>query len=270
MDAKNKELLPEKFYERLTLVTPRGEHPEKETLTKREAVQSPANEALKFNINQMWWWVLALVGAIGIVIVLWLNGTFQPASGPVSLNSPMVHPLIFASSTPTRAVTATPASSALTTTADQSASIILVPAGNFIMGSDNGNADEQPVHTVYLNAFYIDKYEVTNSLYKTCVDANACAFPKFFNSNLRTTYYSDARYDQYPVIGVTWDMAKAYCAWRGARLLTEAEWEKARAARMEERMRGARALTRAAPTITITMIPTTLAIPAKWTRIQPE
>ncbi|MFZ1041762.1 MAG: SUMF1/EgtB/PvdO family nonheme iron enzyme [Anaerolineales bacterium] len=227
MDAKNKELLPEKFYERLALVTPREKHPEEETLAKREAAQSPANEASNFNIKQMWWWVLALIGAIGIVILLWLNGTFQPVSVPVSMNSPTVHPLVFASSTPTRAVTATPGSSSLTTTADQSASIILVPAGNFVMGSDNGNTDEQPVHTVYLNAFYIDKYEVTNASYKSCVDANECAFPKFFNSNLRTTYYGDARYDDFPVIGVTWDMAKAYCAWRSARLLTEAEWEKA-------------------------------------------
>jgi len=226
MDVKHKELLPEKFFERLALVTPRAEHPVEETLTKREAAQGPANEAPKLNIKQMWWWVVALVGAIGIVIVLWLNGTFQLESAPVLLNSPTVHPLVFASSTPTRAVAATPASSSLTTTADQN-SIILVPAGNFIMGSDNGNADEKPIHTVYLNAFYIDKYEVTNALYKSCVDANACAFPKFFNSNLRITYYGDARYDQYPVIGVTWDMAKAYCAWRGARLLTEAEWEKA-------------------------------------------
>ena len=95
------------------------------------------------------------------------------------------------------------------------------------MGSDNGNADEKPVHTVFLDAYYIDKYKVTNALYKSCVDAHACAPPKFNNSYLRTTYYGDARYDQYPVIGVTWDMAKAYCAWRGARLLTEAEWEKA-------------------------------------------
>ena len=226
IDVKNKEPLPEKFYERLALVTSRDEQPEEETLTKREAPQGPANEAPKFNIKQMWWWVVALVGAIGIVIVLWLNGTFQPASVPVSLNSPTVHPLVIASSTPTRAVTATPASSSQTTTADQN-SIILVPAGNFIMGSDNGNADEKPIHTVYLDAFYIDKYAVTNAFYKSCVDANACAFPKFFNSNLRTTYYGDARYDQYPVIGMTWDMAKAYCEWRGARLLTEAEWEKA-------------------------------------------
>ncbi len=227
MEMQNTELLPEKFYKQLALVTPREEHLEEETLTKREPAQSAANEALKFNIKQRWWWVLALVGAIGIVIVLWLNGTFQSSSAPASMNSPTVHPLIFASPTPTKAVAATPASSSPTTTADQSESIILVPAGNFIMGSDNGNPDEQPVHIVYLNVFYIEKYEVTNALYKSCVDANVCPFPEFINSNSRATYFGDSRYDQYPVIGVTWDMAKAYCEWRGARLLTEAEWEKA-------------------------------------------
>ena len=95
------------------------------------------------------------------------------------------------------------------------------------MGSNNGNADEQPVHTVFLDAYYIDKYEVTNALYKDCVQAGVCAPPEFNNSYLRPTYYGDPRYDDYPVIGVTWDMAKAYCEWRGARLLTEAEWEKA-------------------------------------------
>ena len=50
------------------------------------------------------------------------------------------------------------------------------------MGSDNGNADEKPVHNVYLDAFYIDKYKVTNALYKLCVDAQVCAAPKFNNS----------------------------------------------------------------------------------------
>ncbi|MGA7193840.1 MAG: SUMF1/EgtB/PvdO family nonheme iron enzyme [Anaerolineales bacterium] len=226
MDTANKELLPEKFYEQLALVSPREEHPAEETLTKREAAQSPANEAPKFNIKQMWWWIAALIGAIGIGIVLWFNGTFQPVAIPAPVNTPMIHPFVVATLTPTKAVTATISSSTLTAIANQN-SIILVPAGNFIMGSYNGNADEQPVHIVYLDAFYIDKYEVTNALYKTCVDANACAFPKFINSNLQTTYYGDARYDQYPVIGVTWDMAQSYCAWRGGRLLTEAEWEKA-------------------------------------------
>ncbi|HUH98834.1 MAG TPA: SUMF1/EgtB/PvdO family nonheme iron enzyme [Anaerolineales bacterium] len=224
--VKNQEMLPEKFYARLALLTPPEEHPVEETLTKREAAQSAPNEARKFDLRQMGWWAAALIGTVGIVISLWLNGTFQPASVPVPTNPPTVHPFVIASLTPTGAVTATPASSALTTAADQSA-IILVPAGNFIMGSYNGNVDEKPVHTVYLNAFYIDKYAVTNALYRSCVDANACAFPKFENSYSRPTYYGDPRYDQYPVIGVTWAMAKAYCEWRGARLLTEAEWEKA-------------------------------------------
>jgi formylglycine-generating enzyme required for sulfatase activity len=248
MDGKNKELLPEKFYERLALVTPRDEHRVKETLTKREPApkpalspqaelveassEGPAAEAPKFNIKQIGWWVLALVGALGIVVVLWLNGTFRFASVPVPTNSPTVHPLVIASLTPTRAITATPitatpGSSSLATTADQSASIILVPPGNFIMGSYKGHADETPIHTVYLDAFYIDKYEVTNALYKSCVDANVCIFPQFDNSYSRQTYYGDSRYDQYPVIGVTWEMAKAYCEWRKARLPTEAEWEKA-------------------------------------------
>ena len=207
-----------------------------------------------------------ILGMIGIVIVLWLNGTFQPQaiSAPAEISSPASHPSAAASFAPTKAVTLTPVpSSSANAAAAQSASILLVPAGNFIMGSYNGNADEQPVHIVYLDAFYIDKYEVTNALYKSCVDANACAFPKFENSNLRPTYYGDPRYDQYPVIGVTWDMAKAYCEWRKASLPTEAEWEKAAPARMGACIPGAIAVTRPAPTITMPMIPIMQEIPAR-------
>jgi len=232
VDVTNKELLPEEFYERLARVTSRNEHPANETLTKREPAIRPANEApkFKFSIRQWWWVIVMIVGMIGIVMVLWLNGTFQPKaiSAPTEISSLASHPSAVASFAPTKAVTLTSVpSSSPKAAAAQSASILLVPAGNFIMGSYNGNADEQPVHIVYLDAFYIDKYEVTNALYKSCVDANACAFPKFDNSNLRPTYYGDPRYDQYPVIGVTWDMAKAYCEWRKASLPTEAEWEKA-------------------------------------------
>ena len=251
VDVTNKQLPPEKFYERLSHVTPRGErseHPTAETLTKRESAQSAAqsrraelveaevegsaHEApkFKFSIRQWWWIILMIVGIIGIGIVLWLNGTFQPPSipNPTETSSPAPHPSSTASLTPTPKPTLTPIpSSSSTAVGGQSVPMILVPAGNFIMGSDNGNADEKPVHTVFLDAFYIDKYKVTNALYKLCVDNYVCAAPRFFNSYLRPTYYGDSRYDQYPVIGVTWDMAKAYCEWRGARLLTEAEWEKA-------------------------------------------
>ncbi len=236
VDVTNKGLPPEKFYEHLALVTPRGEHSEhreqqtEETLTKRGPAPSVENEAPKFSIKQMWWWIVAIVGAIGIAIVLWMNGTFQPPAipTPTATSSPTSRPSATASLAPTKTFTSTPAPSASPSAlSSQTMPMILIPAGDFIMGSDNGNDDEKPVHTVFLDAYYIDKYKVTNALYKVCVDVQVCAPPKFNNSYLRPTYYGDPRYDQYPVIGVTWDMAKAYCEWRGARLLTEAEWEKA-------------------------------------------
>jgi len=105
--------------------------------------------------------------------------------------------------------------------------MLLVPAGEFSMGSENGNSDEKPVHTVYLDAFYIDKYEVTNTRYAACVGAGACQPPKETRSHTRTSYYGNSVYDDYPVIYVSWNMAKAYCEWRGARQPSEAEWEKA-------------------------------------------
>jgi serine/threonine protein kinase len=103
----------------------------------------------------------------------------------------------------------------------------LIPAGEFTMGSDDGDVESQPAHVVNLDAFYIDKYEVTNEMYSACVAAGACRKPKQAGSITRPTYYSNPVFAKYPVIYVDWKMAKAYCEWRGARLPTEAEWEKA-------------------------------------------
>ncbi len=106
--------------------------------------------------------------------------------------------------------------------------MVLIPAGEFTMGSDiTGNAESKPAHTVYLEAFYIDKYEVTNEMYDACAFAVECRRPKQAGSVTRSTYYSNPVFAKYPVIYVDWKMAKAYCEWRGARLPTEAEWEKA-------------------------------------------
>ena len=106
-------------------------------------------------------------------------------------------------------------------------SMSLVPAGNFIAGSDQGYDNEKPVHTVYLDDFYIDTYEVTNALYKVCVDAGACSPPSKTGSYTRDDYYGNSQFDNYPVVYVDWEDAQAYCEWRGMKLPTEAQWEKA-------------------------------------------
>jgi formylglycine-generating enzyme required for sulfatase activity len=105
--------------------------------------------------------------------------------------------------------------------------MVLVPAGEFIMGNNNGQQDEKPVHSVYLDAFYIDTYEVTNKRYQDCVSAGMCQPPVTMSSETRSSYFGNPNYDNYPVIYVSWDMSKAYCEWRGAALPTEAQWEKA-------------------------------------------
>jgi len=105
--------------------------------------------------------------------------------------------------------------------------IVYIPAGEFVMGSENGGNDEKPVHHVFLDNYYIDKYEVTNAQYKTCVDNGHCAPPTQTNTYTQPIYYGNPEFDDYPVIYVDWNMAKSYCEWREARLPTEAEWEKA-------------------------------------------
>lgn len=110
---------------------------------------------------------------------------------------------------------------------DNNADMVVIPAGEFIMGSDNGDANEMPAHVVYMDAYSIDKTEVSNGDYKLCVRDGVCQSPLQITSRTRPQYYGNVQFDNYPVIYIDWGMAKAYCEWRGARLPTEAEWEKA-------------------------------------------
>jgi formylglycine-generating enzyme required for sulfatase activity len=138
-----------------------------------------------------------------------------------------------ATHTPTPTATPTNTPTATATPVFNTAEEILIPAGSFQMGCDSSNpaetcsSNEQPLHTVTLDAYYIDKYEVTNARYKACVDAGGCTAPGSVNSSTRRPYYSTSTYADYPVVWVTWDQASAFCAWAGGRLPTEAEWEKA-------------------------------------------
>lgn len=107
------------------------------------------------------------------------------------------------------------------------APMVFVPAGDFLMGSNDTSDNEKPQHTVYLDAFWIDKYEVSNGQYRKCVSARICPPPELFRSSTREFYYYGSQFDNYPVIYIWWDAANTFCNWAGKRLPTEAEWEKA-------------------------------------------
>jgi Tol biopolymer transport system component len=112
--------------------------------------------------------------------------------------------------------------------------MVEIPAGIFQMGCDtnrSGDTDcsgyDQKLHSVYLDTFQIDKFEVTNASYEQCVAAGVCTAPDKFSSTTRSAYYGNPNYANFPVIHVGWDQASEYCGWANKRLPTEAEWEKA-------------------------------------------
>jgi formylglycine-generating enzyme required for sulfatase activity len=101
--------------------------------------------------------------------------------------------------------------------------MVLIPAGEFIMGSDNSDDDEKPAHSVSLQAYYIDKFEVTNKQYREFCDATGRAQPK--NPPFEPDYFVNK--PDFPVMGVQFNDAVEYANFVGKRLPTEEEWEKA-------------------------------------------
>ncbi|MGQ0811687.1 MAG: SUMF1/EgtB/PvdO family nonheme iron enzyme [Nitrospiraceae bacterium] len=99
--------------------------------------------------------------------------------------------------------------------------MVLIPAGEFLMGAEDGLPDVRPMHQVYLSSYWLDRYEVVNAQYRHCMEGGGCTPPKDRQP------FDDPTKGQHPVTNVTWNQARAYCQWQGKRLPTEAEWEKA-------------------------------------------
>ena len=118
--------------------------------------------------------------------------------------------------------------------------MVRVPGGNFIMGYDDGEFDERPVRTVFLDEYWIDKYPVTNAQYAVFLNGYVKKFPNdtakisdFFDENIShihrdgEQFVVDAKFSHHPVVGVTWFGAQAYAEFYLKKLPTEAQWEKA-------------------------------------------
>jgi eukaryotic-like serine/threonine-protein kinase len=182
------------------------------------------------------WWP-AVIGGLLLLIggTIWLNSGIAlqifPTKALVFTSTPTATKTMTPSPSDTPQPTVTPSVTPYPSKIRDSLGVemVLVPAGEFIMGSDSEMAYgiEQPIHNIYLDTFYVDKYEVSIANYKLCVADGGCSKPLGIRSNSRPDYYDNSEYDNYPVINIEWDMAMAYCNWRGAELPTEAQWEKA-------------------------------------------
>jgi formylglycine-generating enzyme required for sulfatase activity len=175
--------------------------------------------------------------SIGLLFISWLLAGCaapaqpQPATPDVAAISTASVATVYANLTlspaaPAASATPTPPPLPAAITDKFNVPMVLVPAGPFLMGRA-GSAGGQPYVEVTIGDYYIDTFEVTNQRYMICVHAGACDAPDYKGSYTHASYYDDPAFGNYPVLINKSQMAEMYCAWRGAHLPSEIEWEKA-------------------------------------------
>ena len=218
VDVEGGKIPPKDFYEDLAMVVSRKQ------VGQGQSRQKPPSFGKKFKQHRE----KIMIGLVVLALLTW--GAIRIFSSPEPAQpidqDPVDVTLVPATlpAEPTESALAppdTPQSGEAWTRPTDGMVMSYIPVGEFEMGSEAGEDNEKPAHTVYLDAFWMDQTEVTNALYAECVYNGRCDEPS------DTIYLYDPSYAEHPVVYVNWQAAQNYCERVGGRLPTEAEWEKA-------------------------------------------